>query len=226
MTPAYHSVTGGAWTLDILLRRGVIQPAIRRVSCAVMKAECFGREGIAAKWPDADKNALAALEQLAREELKRCRQESSEESDGGAFTCLDLIAGDLDYVFLSIGEWYGCPEGGSNGFVFDAEKLIRAGALFRSSDLLGHYQSDVEVAISLRYDDVTHARGVLEGMLQESLRQQRRGAEALHELEYGDWGRGSGAELVWRGDLPVANAQEIWREGRQLMKPKAKARAR
>lgn len=58
---------------------------------------------------------------------------------------LDRLAGDNEYVFLSIGKRYwSLLEDANYGFVFDAEQLIRAGAILRSQDLLSSYEEALE----------------------------------------------------------------------------------
>jgi hypothetical protein len=132
------------------------------------------------------------------------------------FQCDDLIAGDLDQVFLSLGSWL--PEGHfpgeRNGFAFDAEYLIEDGAAIRPGDLVEDYYAEIgdflwhkggektAEALARRLDDIKD-------------RYELRGKKALRALEKGRFQPGY-AELVYPDRIMTWQAIEAWMDGERM----------
>jgi hypothetical protein len=171
---AYHQVGGDDRTpkerrafLDQILDLGEIVPAIERIQRQEMYNECFTEEAMGGHTVDsllrkAGSEAREALTLMAKEKISLLPVEGSTHT---MFNCLDLIAGDFERVFMSVGDWYNA----SNGFVFDAEELLMAGASYRPRDLLGYYGNRLEKAVGFTYDSVEDARRELESVF-ESVR--------------------------------------------------------
>lgn len=63
---------------------------------------------------------------------------------------LDLIVGDDQYVFLSIGKRYWCDVEGANfGFLFDAIRLVKEGAILRPYDFHSDYSDILDSVVKL-----------------------------------------------------------------------------
>ena len=215
---AFHQVGGDDKTpaerrkfLNSILEIGEIVPAIERVERREMESECFGDSQGSQDIPSfhAGPEAKAALTLMAEEKLALLPMEGTTHT---MFNCLDLIAGDFERVFLSVGDWYNFP----NGFVFDAEELIRAGAAYRPRDLLGYYREEVERVVRLTYDSIEDAVRFIEEAIQDVRDDyESTGKEALTLLRADCAGEGCPGEIVWPGPLPLGRAIEMWREGRK-----------
>jgi hypothetical protein len=217
MIKAYHSVGSDEWTpeerrsaLHEILRAGRIVPAMERMDRGEMEQECFtGPERgstLKQRFTRGNKKARLALDQLAREKLDRLPESGLTH---GHFNCLDLVAGDLELVFLSPKTWYSSD----NGFVFDAQELIKKGAGFRKTDLLGGFHAAVDGVLRSNHDSVGAAKEDLEIELTAILDCfQSRGREALRSLKDAELG----SEIVWRGPLPLGMAVEVWEEGKNI----------
>lgn len=231
MIKAYHQVGTDAMSseeraqlLNFILRVGTILPATHRVKRQEMVDECFeikfeSTDPIYRKFKDATPKAMKALEQMAREWVNRLPEEGTVHT---LFTCTDLLAGDLDNIFLSVEGWHQAID---NGFVFDAEELLRNGAHFRYTDFLGRFSDAIEEAIKHDYPTVKEARWMIEGLLTGVLDDRAtRGEEGIYDLRdciagAGDYEGARGCykgEVVWTGPLSVDLATEIWREGELL----------
>lgn len=175
-----------------------------------MEIECFTGKNrgstLSQKFPKATPKANAALKELAQEAIDRLPQSGL---TGGLFNCLDLLAGDFELIFLRPGNWYSVD----NGFVFDAEELLRKGAWFRRTDLLGGYRAAVDAASREKYDSVAAAKANIEfeiGAIQEHFQSTgRQGIKALKD------GITPTSEIVWRGGLRLDLAIEVWEEGKR-----------
>lgn len=216
---AYHQVGGDDRTpaerrefMRRILEDGFIKPAVDRVKRSEMEGECFGDAQGSQDIPSLSTSAesLAALTEMAREWLARLPVEGTTHT---MFNCMDLLAGDFGKVFLSVGDWYSYP----NGFVFDAEELLRAGASYRPRDLLGYYRFKIEAAAALTYDSAEDARRELEEIF-DSIREahETTGLEAVRVLEADCVPGGCPGEIVWPGSLPLGLAIGMWREGKRV----------
>jgi len=214
---AYHQVGGDDSTpakrrayLDGILALGEIVPAIKRVRRSEMQAECFGAQGsnAIASFTAASREAKRALTQMAREKIALLPKDGTTHT---MFNCMDLIAGDFERIFLSVGNWYSWP----NGFVFDAEELLMAGAGYRTRDLLGFYHFEVEHAAQFTYDSVGDALRELEQVIEDVREhQETTGRTAVTLLQNDCSGEdGCPGEIVWPGALPLELAVETWRDG-------------
>lgn len=216
---AYHQVGGDDRSpaqrkafLKQILDLGQIIPAIDRVERWEMQQECFGNSQGANDLRSFDASAMGkeAFTVLANEKLELLPMKGTTHT---MFNCLDLIAGDFELVFLSIGNWYNYP----SGFVFDAEELLLDGARYRSKDLLGYYREAMDRAIGRDYESVEDAIKSIEDVL-EDIRYdfESTGKEAVTLLRADCARGGCPGEIVWPGSLPLGRAIEMWREGRQM----------
>ena len=217
---AFHQVGGDGKTpqeraafLDQILKLGEIIPAIHRVKRSEMREECFGDaqggQSIDSFEFHSSVEGRKAITIMANEKLALLPVDGTTHT---MFNCLDLIAGDFERIFLSVGDWYNFP----NGFVFDAEELIKDGAAYRPRDLLGYYRERVEAVAELTYDSVEDARRAIgEAIEQVRYDHESTGKEALTLLRADCAADGCPGEIVWPGSLPLGRAIEMWREGRK-----------
>lgn len=224
MIKAYHQVGGADKTpaqravfIDQILDLGEIIPAIQRVKRGEMWHECFSEESQGCHTVEemcvrgTSPKAREALAILTREKLALLPEEGTTHT---MFNCLDLLAGDFEGVFLSIGDWYDHP----SGFVFDAEELVAAGASYRGVDLLGYYDYKLTEALkNWSYGSVVQAKKAIEAAL-ESVHEnhESKGEEALTLLR-AECASGCPGEIVWPGSLPLGLAVEMWRDGKKVV---------
>lgn len=227
MIKAYHMVGSDEWSeeelsdgLHEILSVGEIQPAIARLDPSVMEHECFSeRSGYSIRdnFERATKKSLQALEEIAESKISKLPDTGFTKS---LFNCLDLIVGDLEYVFLSLGNWYSVP----NGFVFDAKQLVMEGAKLRPTDLLGDYKRALEIVVNQRYKTVKEAKAEIRAMIDlVQADRQYSGKGAVEVLDI--WSKRKGGfsggshlnpEVVVKGALPIAWAVEVWENGKKI----------
>jgi len=220
---AFHQVGGDDQTpakrksfLDQILDLGGIIPAIKRVQRQEMYNECFtvesqGAHSVRELLSDSSSPEVReALMVMAQEKINLLPVDGSTHT---MFNCLDLIAGDFERVFLSVGDWYSVE----NGFVFDAVDLLSSGARYRSRDMLGYYARAVGKVACLTYDSADDARRELEDAI-KTVREdyETTGKEAITLLRADCAGGRCPGEIVWHGTLPLGRAIEMWREGRKV----------
>lgn len=207
--------------IDEILEVGELLPAAYRLDRKEMEIECFsGRDRgstIQQKWPKATPRALEALEEMAREKIAELPDSGMTRS---LFNCADLLAGDLEVIFLRPGGWYNTD----NGFVFDAKELMEKGACFRLRDLLREYVSAIKIVASQKYRSVAIARDEIRAMIdlvKSDL--QYCGKSAYPVLEACMKRKGIcaggpylGYEIVWPGPLPISMAIEVWKNGKKI----------
>jgi hypothetical protein len=221
MIPAFHKVGGEEMSdeeladlFDYVVEqgyRGELLPATERLSRFEMDRECFGDEvGLRARFPGAERHFIRAIEELAAERIASLPEEGSTQT---LFNCFDVLAGDINLVFLSIGNWYSIP----NGFVFDAERLIDGGAKLRKRDLLGRYGEMFEAVSAEHFRSVVAAkRAILSGLEVILEAHQLEGREAktwIREIYEEKENRRQDTELAWEGRLPLSLAVEAVRVG-------------
>lgn len=219
MIRAYHQVGTDSMEprdrenlLKKVMEIGSLLPAVERVSRAEMEAECFGSEREVALHQRfrSSPETLAALRDMAGEWTRRLPEEGSVHT---MFNCVDILAGDLGRLFLSVGDWYTVP----TGFVFDAEELVEKGAAFRPSDMLRNLDFAVENAVKERFRSVGAARKRIEQVIDEVVADNNfYGKEAVRELRHFAKKLYGTEELVWEGRLPLDLAVEAWSEGRRI----------
>lgn len=215
---AFHQVGGDDTTsperkalLKKILDLGQIVPAIDRVERGEMEIECFGDSQGAhdIRSFDPSPSGREALTALAREKLELLPVNGTTHT---MFNCLDLLAGDFELVFLSIGDWYNYP----NGFVFDAEELLLAGAGYRPKDLLGYYRHAVEKNAAENYDSIEEAMETIEDAMKDVRDNFESTGKQGVTLLRADCAAGRcPGEITWPGPLPLGLAIEMWREGRK-----------
>lgn len=220
MIRAYHAVgtgrfeSGSATTLfDKIAAEGVLWPASHRLQRAEMRRRCFNPDyphgqPISSSFPRATENAVKALTEMANEVTNTLPQDGDPHTK---FTCPDLLAGDLDLVFMTVERWFGNIQ---NGFVFDAEELIKHGARVRDRDVLDDIYSAVNKVSHKEFKTVSGARRSIERAIGQAVGAHTlTGAAALEEIRYCAEHPPCGAELVWRGPLTLDAAVEAWRDG-------------
>jgi hypothetical protein len=216
MVKAYHLVLGGPENVRRILEEGVIRPASERMDPAKAEALC-GDLVTQITWEGSKiiPEAAEAFMELLDHRLRDLRP-SPPYTTRTEFQCDDLIAGDLDQVFLSLGSWI--PEGPSpgkrNGFAFDAEDLITDGAVIRPGDLVEEFDGEITdflwhkggkktaEALAKRLDDIKD-------------KYELRGKDALKALQKGRFHPGY-AELVYPGRLKTWQASEAWLDGEPM----------
>lgn len=133
------------------------------------------------------------------------------------FQCVDFLAGDLDFVFLSVGGWVKFANDEPSGFVFDAEELLRNGAILRLMDLGPRYAAALRELLVKPWKSYSKARdGILAALAGVQSQGQLHGKQAIEFLRT-SWALNSGRppEILWQGDLPVSLAKEVWIDGAQ-----------
>lgn len=221
MVRAYHSVGTGrmepqerAQLFDEILQADVILPAMYRISRSEMEKRCFDPKSVrgfplAVDFPKATPRAFQALEEMAREVTEKLPQDGNPHT---MFTCLDLLAGDLDRVFLTVGRgWFGNIQ---NGFVFDVQNLIQAGGRYRDRDVMDDVYRAITKTSKRSFTSVSGAKKSLRRAIRKAVQDHTAtGARAIEEIEICVENPPCAAELTWKGPLPTRYALEAWREG-------------
>jgi len=144
--PAFHFIRREY--LDEVLESGDILPAIHRINLGTLKDKCDTRdmeETIVRGFddPKPKKTAMQYYRRLISEALKAVRD--FQRSHGirplkhaTEFQCTDLLAGDLECVFLSLDDWVSWGRS-QTGLIFDARDLVSKGASVRPVDLNNKY---------------------------------------------------------------------------------------
>ncbi len=210
MVRAYHSVGTGrmepqerAQLFDEILQAGVILPASHRISRREMEKRCFDPKSVqgfplAFDFPHASSRAFQALEEMAREVTDRLPKDGNPRT---MFTCLDLLAGDLDRIFLTVGRgWFGNIQ---NGFVFDVQDLIQAGARYRDRDIMDDVYRAITKTSKRPFTSVAGAKKSLRRAIRKAVQDHTAiGARAIEEIEICIENPPCAAELTWRGPFP------------------------
>ena len=228
---AYHYVPASA--MKKVLHQEEILPSSERVDPSIFMWDCQNtmneiRREIEFGGQVADENALEALYDWADQEVQSLeewqREIGAEETHRETqFYCIDLLAGDLDRVFLSVGNWvHWAPS--HTGFVFDAEELIGRGGGLRTTDLSLAYGVALQEVLMKRWRSREEAREAFErefrkvvktntALKKEAKDWLRMSSRSLTQAALPEGGR---AELVWEGSLPLKLAIEVWDEGRRV----------
>lgn len=215
MIKAYHHVD--QFPLERILEKGGIFPVAWRVDPEVVRAECDGeinelREMVL----DEDGNPIAVqgVTLLMEERVREISAASTRETEETWLFCGDFLAGDAFSVFLSAGQW-GRSEGETivpNGFVFDAEDLIKnRGVLVRPADLLGSYIGILDEVPWMEVDSPQEACDeIARQLLMAKKEHELKGREALSYLRKNpkEW-----HELLSPGPLNIDLAVEMWDDG-------------
>jgi len=228
---AYHYVPASA--MKQVLHQGEILPSSERVDPSVFMWDCQNtmneiRREIKFNDLEPNENTFAALYDWADQEVQSLeewqREIGVEETHRQTeFYCIDLLAGDLDRVFLSVGNWVRWAPS-HTGFVFDAEELVRKGGGIRTADLALAYIAALQGVLMKQWESQKNAREAFERVLQKVVRantaRKEEAKEWLHmssrSLTKAALPEGGRAELVWEGSLPLKLATEVWREGRRV----------
>lgn len=221
MVRAYHSVGTGrmepaerAQLFDEILQAGVILPADRRVARGEMEARCFDPKGvrgfpIPVNFPDATTRAFQALEAMAREAIATLPEDGTAHT---MFTCIDLLAGDLSRVFLTVGRgWFGNIQ---NGFIFDVQDILQRGARYRDRDIMDDVYMAIQKTSKRDFTSVSGAKRSIQMAIRKAVQyHMSTGQAALEEVEICIQNPPCVAELTWEGPLPLDYAIEGWQEG-------------
>ena len=230
---AYHHVDG--YIMDEVMAAGKIEVGAARLDPQIWNSDCPDRirdlianaESRGSGAAEANDVAVQALSDLAAERVeeihlwqrKRGFDATSTKTD---FQCLDFLAGDLSFVFLSVDDWISWGRDEPSGFVFDAEKLLREGALLRVMDLGPRYAIAVSELLMMPWHDYRAAkRGIMDTIAEVQKRGQLAGKSAIRFLRETAEERSVAVlarpiEILWPGDLPVSLAESAWKEGIQV----------
>lgn len=231
---AFHLVPSRQ-ALDRIAARGEILPGAMRLDpdlflqkCRLEFLELSDTASIDEPEVKLNLTVLAALEELAKESVEGLRRFQQEAGVEGAqrttqYACPDLLAGDLQRVFLSLESWPSwakqiSEEPELHGFVFDAEDLVNGGARLRPRDLLRNYRYALEDLLrsKIRSKDKAYSE-ILQTLKRVQREGERRGEEALAFMfsdamyRQREEARESGVtvELVWDGPLPLEMAVSV-----------------
>lgn len=216
-----------------LLREGVLYPALNHVSTAWIQVACVEdvhslvdemHRGEQAVFGEAVDVLRAMVDHEAQMIDEFQREEGIEgKSRHSNLTCLDILANDFDKIFLMVFNWI-TPRPASGGFVFDANFLIKKGAVVRSGDLLEHYREGLKEVIASHLPEEGYEEA-FKGKIAEVLKKNEWRGEAatslLKSLEKKQMERvkhgGKGeVELVFEGPIPLEWAIEAWQDGEKL----------
>lgn len=222
MIKVYHAIGTGRYRetspeleaelFDAIAAQGSIFPASYRVQRAQMYDRCLGLDRKVFRTCAKDSaKAFEAIREMAEEVVERLPVDGDPHTK---FTCLDLLAGDLDRIFLTVERWFGNIK---NGFVFNAEQLIEHGAVVRDHDLLDEIHGAVERACQKSFATVSGARRSIEQSIRKTINAHTyQGSAAMELLLDCVQDPPCIAELVWKGPLPLDIAIEAWRAGSRV----------
>lgn len=230
---AFHLVPSRQ-AMDRIAARGEILPGAMRLDPDLFLKKCelefLELADIVSIDEDVKLNltVLSVLKDLARESVEGLRRFQRFAGVTGTqrmtqYACPDLLAGDLERVFLSLESWPSwakqiSEEPELHGFVFDAEDLVKKGARLRPRDLLRKYRWALEDLLrsKMRSKDkaYTEALRALERAQREG---ERRGndalafmfSDAMYRLREEARESGRTIELVWDGPLPLEWAVSV-----------------
>ncbi len=210
---AYHHVD--RFPVWEILKKGSILPAAYRINPTHLVGSCWDQLYFLKEMELGEGGnpiGRAGVELLIHERVDEILEVSSQETDDTGFFCGDLLAGDAFSVFLSTGEWgRGDAEEKANGFVFDAEDLIRRGAVLREGDLLDPYNQVTEGMAWTKAKSPKAARKVLKRKLSQiQTEYEFKGERAIQELrkDPNEW-----RELLFPGPVSLTWATEMWEDG-------------
>ena len=211
MIKAYHHVY--RFPLDQILQKGVISPVAFRLDPDYLVETCVGLIDNVHEYAADDGNprAVRGVELLIEKRRKEIAAVSNRETDETGLFCGDLLAGDAFSVFLSTGQWGRIDETViPNGFVFDAEDLIRRGAVIRGGDLLDAYDYILPGAAWLEGSAAAIRKELERQLAQIKQEAQLKGEAAIAHLKKdpGEWD-----ELVFPGPVDLDWAVEMWEDG-------------
>lgn len=228
MIKAYHQVgtdsmerAARSELLAHVIKIESLLPATQRVRRSEMEEECFGDADampLHSRFARSNTTTITALRQIARAWVEKLPENGTTHT---LFNCVDILAGDLDRIFMSIGNWYSVD----TGFVFDAEELMRKGASFRPTDLLGPLDFNIERISKATFPSVYEAKVAIQETIDEVLKDHSwSGKKGLSELQKCFAGEGKyyksegcvNGELVWDGPLPLELAVEAWDNGTRI----------
>lgn len=230
MIKAYHAIGTGIKTpdyraiqadlFDRIASQGSVFPARGRLTQKEIRRRCvpselkefLGVEGdLFEECRKNSPNAWRAIGELIEEVVETLPLEGESSTK---FTCLDLLAGDLDRIFLTVDHWFGNIQ---NGFVFNAEDLIRNGAVVRHRDILDDVYRTLERICGKDFSTVAGARRSIQRAIRKVIGENTYyGLSAIEFLEDCVKRPPCIAEVVWTGPLPLEAAIEAWRDGVQV----------
>jgi hypothetical protein len=231
---AFHLVPSRK-TMDRIIAHGAILPGAMRLDpdlflekCRLEFMELADIASIDEPKVKLNLTVLSSLEDLARDSIEELRRSQRESGVTGTqrttqYACPDLLAGDLERVFLSLESWpswvkHVSEESEPHGFVFNAEELVRKGARVRPRDLLRKYRWALEDAlrskVKSRGDAYAEALRRISRVQREG---EFRGKSALAFLVSDEMYRqreearesGVTMELVWDGPLSLELAVNV-----------------
>ena len=222
MIQAFHYVAGGRVAIRRIWKDRELLPAQRRLDLGPLREGCLA---LAREVEEEGNPELGhAIARLSDFRSRNAGRGPRRPVAGAAtkFECADFLAGDLGFVFLSLGQWnYWDPKDRENGFVYDAAELVKFGALVREEDYGRDYATSLRGLGAWRFSSPrrwdTALRAVLERISGSSLS----GEAARDVLDAADlaghWPESfQDPELLCPGALSMDYATQIWVDGRQV----------
>jgi hypothetical protein len=230
MIPAYHFIPP-EFIKDVL-REGVIRPGNERVDPSRFEGYCGDEiNELLRDMREQEKKvnpiALEVLQNLVDSEINSLCDWQRELKGGPGpgqtqFKCWDLLAKDIDLVFLQAWDWPTFTRV-STGLIFDAEELVRKGAAVRTYDLVATYDAMIQDVLTGKWDDHGDVYQAFEDGFERVFKgYQFTGEEALRLLRRKPTEYDEAQELVWGGALDVALAVEIVKPGKARKTDKAR----
>ena len=230
MIPAYHFIPSES--IKDVLREGVIRPGSERVDPSSFEWYCGDEinellRDMREQGKKVNPIALEVLQSLVASEINSLYDWQRELKDGPGsgqtqFKCWDLLAKDIDLVFLQAWGWPTFTEA-NTGLIFDAEDLVRKGAAVRTHDLVATYDAMIQGVLSGKWDDHGDVYQAFEDGFERIFKgYQFTGEEALRLLRRKPTKYDEAQELVWGGDLAVALAVEVVKPGKARKTDKAR----
>lgn len=160
---------------------------------------------------------LRGLRILMAERTREIAAVSSGTTRETGFYCEDLLAGDAFLVFCSVGKWgIADVEVIPNGFVFDAEDLVRRGASVRKGDLQMNFGYAIENVLRRNHPSPEAAHEALKLALAGVLKRGQLSSTGALKLLRKD--PEAYKEIVFPGPIALDWAVEIWENGTLVAK--------
>lgn len=226
MIKAYFRAPQGSTAVDAAIQEGVIMPPAMRIhpsGMAELCSELWDRlrraESEKAISSEAVSAILSMVESRVGEIEKKAHLESRpNEPFANSFGCWDVVSGDAWRVILSLGGWrVTAPlDTEKNGFVFDVDSLIDAGAYYRAETF---YDEMIERLMKLgnrKPSANDWGRNLIEKVAKDST---LRGDDAklyIRDYSRSHHGWPARGDIVWDGPLPIVLAIEAWSNGERM----------
>jgi len=231
---------GAGFFLDVALKDGLLTPAKDRLNWETAKTICDQDITQMEQEKGVSEIGLEAFRRVIREQIKGLRRHHGF-LPWTTLHCEDFIAGDLESIFFSVGDWpegirkfrelhrHKGPKSIKNGFVFDAFELIEMGGRLRLVDFGMFYQLLLAVVFPKMFEakefaslinieapsTVNEAIDILDAIRNKMMGMEFYGDGAMAALQEGQVIPGR-SEIVLAGAISTDHAIEIWKEGQLI----------